>query len=337
MNIILSLSISAPLLLTPDNFEQAKKEHKCLLVRYHSHHQDMSTRGDDDYKLVSQAFENSTSRLGVGAYDCGKYQISCFEQDVFNLPQIRIYCNKNYDLYDGGGSFESIIKWSKNISHAEAGHVKQLVATPNGKTFKTIIDEHNCVFAFFHTPWCNPCKRFMPRLRRIARLYSDIDSIAFTETDVDRYRTFLRDYELHIFPELRLFVKGESKPIDYEGKRSPKNIVEFINHYCGTHKQLTENDDDFGLVDEANTLVEDFLANNYAVTAIQKMRSIPGTSYYIEVMEDIIDKGTDWINDERDRFRDKYESPHADQRDKSLFRRKANILSFFLEIIDSSR
>ena len=324
-----------PLLLTPDNFAQVKKEHKCLLVRYHSHHQDMSIRGDDDYKLVSKAFENSTAQLGVGTYDCGKYQISCLEQEVFDLPQVKLYCGKRVEPYEGGGSYESIIKWSQNISHAEAGTVKQLVASPNGKTFKKLIEDYPCVFSFFHTPWCSSCKRFMPRLRRIARLYSDVDTIAFTETDVDRYRTFLRDYDLHIFPEIRLFVRGENKPIEYEGKRAPKYIVEFINHYCGTHKQLTEYDDDFGLIDEANSIVEEFLANKYAVSAIQKMRMIPGASYYIEVMEDITDKGVDWITDERDRFRDRFESPHADENDKSTFRKKANILSFFLEILNS--
>lgn len=332
-----SFSQREPIILTPDNLAQEKKAHKCLLVRYHSNHQDLSVRSDDDYKLVSEAFENSSRKLGVGSFDCGKYQMSCLEQNVYDLPTVRLYCGDKMNLYEGGGSYESIIKWAKGLSGAEAKQVHQLVYTPNGKSMKSIIDNHACVFSLFYTPWCASCKRFIPRLHKIARIFSDVDSIAFTETDVERYRTFLRDYNLHIFPEIRLFVRGENKPIEYEGKRKPKFVIDFINHFCGTHKKIPDSDDDFGLIDEADSVVEEFVNNQFSVSSIQKMRNIPGAGYYIDVMESIIKNGSDWISDQREKLRDSFENPSNNDKERDDIKKQINILSFFLEVIQYSR
>ena len=318
--------------LTQASFNNTISQKRCVLVRYFSHHQDSCVRSHKDFNFVAKAFYQS-SKLLVSALDCGKYRHECLRQRVFNLPTIRMFCGSDTHEYDGGYSYESIINWASEISGQEAVMPKSLVASPNGKTFKQLLDDNACVLGFFHTPWCSSCKRFMPRLNRVARIFQNETSIAFAEVDVDRYRSFLREYDLHVFPEIKLFVKGEKKPIDYGAKRSPKIIVDFINHYCGTRMELNDVEGELGLVDEANTLTEEFFAEKRNPLYIQKMKNEQGMQNYIDLLEGLLENGDKWLDMKRTELKSMMGNEDLKPKEKDELTKKINIISFIKELI----
>lgn len=319
--------------LNHDNWKDVNSAHDWVLVRFYTQHQEQSVRSFEDYNLVGKAFENSSDVL-VAGLDCGKYRRECLRHKAFEIPSVHLYDNKNgvdY-LYDGGQSFESIIQFVKNHTNAESKPVHQLVASPNARTFRDMVKDNPCVLAFFWTPWCGACKRFMPRLRRVARLFKDEPSVKFAEVDADRYRSFLREYDLKTYPDIRLFVRGEKNPIEYDNKRSAALVTEFINKHCGTRMDVSKLEAEAGLIDEANSVVEDFYQSGKKPMYVQKMKAVPRASYYVSVMEGVLENGNDFLLEQKSKWTEMMEQETTSPKEKDILQKKMNIISFFEEI-----
>lgn len=322
--------------LDNENFDETLKNHKCTVVRYYTHHQEQSTRSFEDYNLVAKAYENTTQDLLVAGLDCGKYRRECFHRHVIEIPSVRIYCkNGNHfsnSTYEGGYSFESIIRWSSEISGVKPGKVHQLIHTPNNRTFKILLDNTECVFMMFTTPWCGACKRFMPRLTRVARLFSDTPNVEFAVIDSDRYRSFLRDYDTRAYPDVRLYIKGTKKPIDYDGKRTPSQVTEFINKHCGTNKEIKNFEGEAGLIDEANGILEEFFGDKMKSSYIANMKNVPHATFYVDTMEGLVKEGEEYLHRTKDELQKLLKDEKLSEKDKTTAQKKFNIIEFFIEL-----
>lgn len=318
--------------LNPEHFKEELNSNKCTLVRYYSMHQEPSTRSFNDYNLVAKSF-NESKEIKVTGIDCGKYRHFCLSQNVYELPTVRIYCNATMEQYDGGFSYQSINKWAENISGAAFDEKKLLVALPNSKTFKRMKDDYGCVLTSFETPWCQPCQRFKTRMNRIARLFANETSVGFAVIDVDRYRDFLREYETLVFPDIRLFVRGEKKPIDYTDHRKVPNVVDFLNHNCGTRVDVNDVEGEFGLNDDGNQLAEDFFENKRKPVYIQEMRSKRGLENYVYVFEGLQEHGDAWLDQEMQRLKEAVKVEDIKQKEKDDLTKKINIISYIKELI----
>ena len=221
------------------------------------------------------------------------------------------------------------------LSFVSCGAHGKYVTELTSKTFRKLVEENECVLTMFHTPWCGACKRFMPRMMRLARLYSDVPNVKFAEVDADRYRSFLRDYDLRAYPDIRLFVKGTKKPIEYDGKRSPSQVSEFINKYCGTKKEIANFEGEAGLNDEANALLEEFFGSGRKEIYVQKMKQVTKAGFYVETMEGILQHGDEYLLDTKSKLTDILESTDTSEKEKSTVQKKINIINFFMELVSS--
>jgi thioredoxin-like negative regulator of GroEL len=322
--------------LDRENFASTIRQYQWVLVRFYTQHQEPCVRSFPDYNLVGRAFENNTDLL-VAALDCGKYRRECLKHRAFNYPSVYLYHGSTVHRYDGGFSFESIIRWSSNLSGVTPQRVAQLVATPNSRTMKELIDNNACVLTFFHTPWCGACKRFLPRLYRIARFFKDEPSLKFAEVDADKYRSFIREYDLRIYPEIRLFVKGQKNPVTFEGKRSPAKVSEFINEHCGTRREMSDLESEAGLIDDANAVLEEFFANGRKPHYLQKLKAVPRASYYAAVMEAFLAQGEPWLVEQRATLAELKEAETTTQKEKDILAKKMNIIAFYQELSKSTQ
>jgi protein disulfide-isomerase A6 len=320
--------------LDHDNFETTISSNPWVLVRFFTQHQETSVRSYADYNLVGKSFSNTS--ILVAGLDCGKYRRDCLRNKAFDIPTVKLYGRGEIYKYDGGFSFESIVKWASTIAGVEPNIINQLVATPNARTFRDMIDTNACVLAFFHTPWCAACKRFMPRLYRVARLFKDEPSIRFAEIDSDKYRSFIREYELKIYPEIRLFVKGEKKPITFEDKRSPAVVTEFLNKHCGTRNEMSNIEALAGLLDDANAVLEEFFANGRKPLYVQKMKAVPRASYYVTVLEGFIAEGSPYLTEQKAKVKAQLDAETTSPKEKEILTKKFNIISFFEELVASN-
>ncbi|SOV13825.1 protein disulfide isomerase [Plasmodium sp. gorilla clade G2] len=83
-----------------------------------------------------------------------------------------------------------------------------------------------------YAPWCGHCKKLEPVYEDLGRKLKKYDSIIVAKMDGTLNETPIKDFEWSGFPTI-FFVKAGSKiPLPYEGERSLKGFVDFLNKHA---------------------------------------------------------------------------------------------------------
>ncbi|EFJ25662.1 hypothetical protein SELMODRAFT_232026 [Selaginella moellendorffii] len=99
------------------------------------------------------------------------------------------------------------------------------VVIVNPSNFKSkVLDAKGIVIVEFFANWCGHCKALAPAWDKAATALKGIVTIA--AVDADTHKSLAAEYGLQGFPTIKVFGVGKS-PIDYQGPREAKGIVEF--------------------------------------------------------------------------------------------------------------
>lgn len=320
--------------LTPNNFDQVTKSPIPTIVRFYSPHRQQSLSLDDQYDLVADMFTN-VDGIRVAGVNCGKFRHFCYEKGVSMTPVIKLYTKNSAHIYEGGMSHESIARWATGITGVHANEIVETLKRPNGRVFKEILNNTHCTFVMFYNSWCTECKKFLPHMERVAKAFQNEDSVKIVANDVDLYKFYNWDYEINRFPDLRLYCKDEDDYIEYNGKKTAEDLIDFINDYCGTQRNLNGRlNSEAGVIDEVSQIVEDFLTGGKTVNYINEMEQIEGTKYYVWVMKEIINKGDKFILEEKERLNQLLDSGNISPDKIDEFQIRVNILSVFASYIE---
>lgn len=335
--VALAFSILPYKTLTPETFKKHIQGHIPTLVRFHTHHNKYSNRLDEQFEYVGQMFEGNDG-IVIASLNCGKYMSFCYEQGVPMSPKIRLYNESGFEEYDGGMSHESIAKWAAGL--VKGVHPKDLQFTirqPNGRVFREILNKTHCVFVMYYNPWCVPCKKFLPAMREVGEAFKYDDRVEIVANDVDLYKFYNWDYELKSFPDLRLYCKDEEDPIQYNGRKTADDLIDFINDYCGTQRGLNGRlNSDAGVIEEVAQIVEDYLTKGKKPMYISDMEAVEGTQYYVWVMREILEKGESFVIQEKDRLNAMLDAKTISPDKIDEFQIRVNILSVFASYLDDA-
>lgn len=108
------------------------------------------------------------------------------------------------------------------------GNVKIIV----GKTFeKIVLDTSKHVLLEVYAPWCGHCKALAPKYSELADLLLGHDDIVIAKMD----GTTNEHSSINVegFPTIKLFKKETNEAIDYDGGRTVKSMVEFLEKHTG--------------------------------------------------------------------------------------------------------
>jgi protein disulfide-isomerase A1 len=143
------------------------------------------------------------------------------------------------------GKLEPTIR-SEPVPEKQDGPVTILVAN----NFEQIVkDENKDVFVEFYAPWCGHCKKLAPVFDELGKALKGVDSVVIgkidaTANDVDP------KLEIRGFPTLKFFpANSKASPIDYNGDRSLKDMLEFVHKQASksfTLPEVKETDDHAG-------------------------------------------------------------------------------------------
>ena len=117
-------------------------------------------------------------------------------------------------------------------SEKEPKNNNDIVRVIVGKTFeKEVINNDKDVMLIFYAPWCNHCKEFMPKYEEAANKLKVNDKLIFAK--IDGSANEVESITISGFPTLFFFPgnKKSEKPIQYNGKRTSEDIIEFIKKY----------------------------------------------------------------------------------------------------------
>ena len=79
-------------------------------------------------------------------------------------------------------------------------------------------------FVDFYAPWCPPCMRLLPELRKASREFED--SVNFGTIDCTIHSSLCQRYNIHAYPTTMFFNQSESEL--FRGSHTASEIVEFI-------------------------------------------------------------------------------------------------------------
>ncbi|KAI4839951.1 protein disulfide-isomerase [Plasmodium brasilianum] len=83
-----------------------------------------------------------------------------------------------------------------------------------------------------YAPWCGHCKKLEPVYEDLGRKLKKYDSIIIAKMDGTLNETPIKDFEWSGFPTIYFVKAGTKVPLPYEGERSLKGFVDFLNKHA---------------------------------------------------------------------------------------------------------
>lgn len=120
---------------------------------------------------------------------------------------------------------------SRTRAAEEAASPNVIDAAPTD--FDAIVAQGHALVGFF-APWCGHCKAIKPAWNRVADLFADEPDVSIVSVDADKHRSLGERFEVQGFPSLKYFPAGGGKPVAYDGGRSEKDLVAFLNEKADT-------------------------------------------------------------------------------------------------------
>lgn len=78
----------------------------------------------------------------------------------------------------------------------------------------------------FYAPWCGHCKNLAPEYDKAAKALHGFVKVG--AIDMDKYRNAGSAYNVKGFPTLKFFGANKSSPLDYNGGRTARDIVDYV-------------------------------------------------------------------------------------------------------------
>ncbi|KAL5205842.1 hypothetical protein ABZP36_034051 [Zizania latifolia] len=95
----------------------------------------------------------------------------------------------------------------------------------NPDNFKSkVLNSNGVVLVEFFAPWCGHCQQLTPTWEKAAGVLKGVATVA--ALDADAHKELAQEYGIRGFPTIKVFVPGKA-PVDYQGARDVKPIVEF--------------------------------------------------------------------------------------------------------------
>jgi len=118
--------------------------------------------------------------------------------------------------------------------------------------FDEVVDGSKNVFVEFFAPWCGHCKRLAPDYEIVADAFAKQPNVVIAKVDADAHKELGSRFGVQGFPTLKFFPKGSKDPKNYEGGRTPEDIIGYINKEVGTNVRLKTTASSVVVLDPSN-------------------------------------------------------------------------------------
>ena len=204
-------------------------------------------------------------------------------------------------------------------------------------------DPDKGVLVAFVASWCGHCKRLKPTYEKLAEAFDGESAVDIAMIDADLYRSVVEKYKVSGFPTIKWFGKGDVGPEDYNGGRSLKDLVGFVNEKAGS-KVADDGSGSAsagvitGLTDTIKKLVN--AKGEEQKSIMESIKEIGATldssarenfKYYERVLSKYASDGAEYISKEKARIMKilKEQTNNLIPSQKKSFMKRLNVLNIF--------
>ncbi|KAL8768918.1 MAG: hypothetical protein Q9209_004973 [Squamulea sp. 1 TL-2023] len=197
------------------------------------------------YEELAQTFEFAKDKVIIGKVDADEHKDLGRKFGVQGFPTLKWFDGKSDkpEDYNGGRDLESLSSFISEKIGVKAKAKKSApsaVTTLNDQTFKQQIGGDKDVLVAFTAPWCGHCKSLAPVWEAAASDYAAEPNVVIAKVDAEaeNSKSTAEAQGVKSYPTIKYFPKGSTTPESYEGGRSEKDILEFMNLKAGTHRAV---------------------------------------------------------------------------------------------------
>uniref|UniRef100_A0A1B6D3Y5 DnaJ homolog subfamily C member 10 n=1 Tax=Clastoptera arizonana TaxID=38151 RepID=A0A1B6D3Y5_9HEMI len=162
-------------------------------------------------------------QLNVGRVNCGHHATICSDLSVSRYPSFAVLKpGGGYEFYHGTVSAHSVAQFAKES--ATAINLRTLSQHLFPQLVTESQDGNTVWFIDFYSPWCPPCLRFLPELRKASRT---VDSVRFGTVDCTIHSQLCKEHNIQSYPTTMLFNRSEQAQ-RFQGEHSAHSVIDFI-------------------------------------------------------------------------------------------------------------
>ncbi|KAL9006783.1 MAG: hypothetical protein Q9188_000470 [Gyalolechia gomerana] len=291
---------SSVLDLIPDNFDKVVLQSgKPALVEFFAPWCGHCKNLAPVYEELAQNFGFAGDKLVIGKVDADEHKDLGRKFGVQGFPTLKWFDGKSDkpEPYEGGRDLDSLASF---ISDKTGIKPKTKRAAPSAvemltdQTFMEQVGGEKDILVAFTAPWCGHCKSLAPIWETVAKDFSAEPNVIIAKVDAEaeNSKSTAQDQGVKSYPTIKYFPKGSTTPEPYEGGRSEKDILEFMNEKTGTHRTVGGGlDAKAGIITSLDAIVGKMAAGgSISSVSEEALKAAQGlkdkyAEYYVKVFE----------------------------------------------------
>lgn len=218
------------------------------------------------YEELATVFQHASNKVSVAKVDADNHKSLGKRFGVSGFPTLKWFDGKSDKPvdYNGGRDLESLSKFiteKTSIKPKIKGKLPSQVVFLNDQTFKEKVGKAQDVLVAFTAPWCGHCKTLAPIWETVANDFATEAGVLIAKVDAEaeNSKALASSQGVQSYPTIKYFPKGSTEALPYEGARSEKDFVDFLNANAGTHRAVGGGlDATGGTIEAFNAVIEKF-------------------------------------------------------------------------------
>ncbi|KAF2104821.1 disulfide isomerase [Rhizodiscina lignyota] len=256
------------------------------------------------YDELASTFAFAENKVTVAKVDADNHKDLGKRFGVQGFPTLKWFDGKSDkpEDYSSGRDLESLqsfITDKTGIKPKGAKKAPSKVEMLSDSKFKQQVGSDKNVLVAFTAPWCGHCKNLAPTWETLAEDFASEPSVVIAKVDAESpdAKQTAQDQGVSSYPTIKYFPAGSTEAEKYEGGRTEKDFIAFINEKAGTHRAVGGGLDATGgtiaamdtVVDKILASGEDFASGVEDVKKAAKSASADASNkfadYYVKVTE----------------------------------------------------
>ncbi|KZF26579.1 disulfide-isomerase tigA [Xylona heveae TC161] len=293
---------SAVVDLIPDNFDSVVlKSGKPALVEFFAPWCGHCKNLAPTYEKLAEAFTFAEDKVTIAKVDADAHRSLGQRFGVQGFPTLKWFDGKSDKPieYNSGRDFESLEQFITDKTGLKAKVKKELpsnVQMLNDQSFKQEVGKDKDVLVAFTAPWCGHCKSLAPIWETLANDFQSEPTVLVAKVDAEaeNAKALAQEQLIASYPTIKFFPKGSTEALPYNGDRSEKDFVDFLNEQAGTHRTVGGGlDIKAGTIDALDAVVAKFTGGETLAAVSEEAQKVAKdlkdtyAAYYVRVFNKI--------------------------------------------------